>query len=664
MNRKARRAPLENRSEPRESTPARGPDPAAAHIDLGNLHFIQGRLDEAIDCYLQAISLAPDRMDAHHNLCAVLVARGQFQAAAAHYEQILEFKPDYVRAYAGLARALLNLGDAPRALGVLMRGLKISDLPESRFLFVVCLQSLPSIPDSADMRDLIVRAMSEPWARPGDLTGHCSNLIRSDPEIAGCIGRAAAAWPMRLPPEQLFGPSGLRAMARNRVLRCLLENARNTDIAMERCLTNVRMALLEAALAASAQPEPDEDVIAFYCALSRQCFINEYVFALTDQEQRQLAALQQSLITALHAQAPIPVLWPVAVAAYRPLHRLDGSDALLARSWPEPVVALLMQQVRNPAEEIRLRDTIAQLTAIDDEVSVKVRRQYEENPYPQWVKAAPGHDPATIDMRLRGQFPHANFRNLARGGAVELLVAGCGTGQQLVDMAQRIVGANVLAIDLSLTSLCYARRQTQALGIRNIQYGQADILKLNTIKRTFDVIDCTGVLHHLGDPLAGWRVLLSLLRPDGVMRVALYSELARRHVGAARAFAAERGRNADADGIRNFRQDVLALPDGDPVKAVTRSLDFFSLGDCRDLVFHVQEHRFTLPRIKTFLAANDLEFLGFETDLPSVSRYDARFPEDRARTDLDRWHEFEQDNRATFGSMYQFWVQKRQAPGA
>ena len=42
--------------------------------------------------------------------------------------------------------------------------------------------------------------------------------------------------------------------------------------------------------------------------------------------------------------------------------------------------------------------------------------------------------------------------------------------------------------------------------------------------------------------------------------------------------------------------------------------DFYSTSECRDLLFHVQEHRMTLPQIKAFLAAQDLQFLGFEID--------------------------------------------------
>src|SRR5207244_436635 len=104
---------------------------------------------------------------------------------------------------------------------------------------------------------------------------------------------------------------------------------------------------------------------------------------------------------------------------------------------------------------------------------------------------------------------------------IEILVAGGGTGQQPIDVSRRYKNTKVLAVDLSLTSLSYAERQTRALGLENIHYAQADIVQLGSIGRTFDLIESVGVLHHLADPLAGWKILLSLLRPGGFMMVGL-----------------------------------------------------------------------------------------------------------------------------------------------
>ena len=88
----------------------------------------------------------------------------------------------------------------------------------------------------------------------------------------------------------------------------------------------------------------------------------------------------------------------------------------------------------------------------------------------------------------------------------------------------------MLAVDLSLSSLCYAKRKTPAPFADRIEYAQGDILELGAIGRSFDLIDCAGVLHHMADPLEGWRVLLTLLRPGGIMHLGFYSELGRRDV--------------------------------------------------------------------------------------------------------------------------------------
>ena len=259
-------------------------------------------------------------------------------------------------------------------------------------------------------------------------------------------------------------------------------------------------------------------MLALCCALARQCFINEYVFAHDPDEIAQAQRLRAKLAS---GETPIPVQLAVVVA-YFPLHAIEGAAALLTRAWPEPIKPLLALQIAEPLEERDLRSKIPRLTAISGEVSRAVQSQYEDNPYPRWIEST-------------------NATAAAPGQAFDALVAGCGTGRQSVELAQRFPYARVLAVDLSLTSLAYAMRKTRALGITSITYAQADIMVLGETGRTFDLIEANGVLHHLADPWAGWRVLLGLLRPGGRMRVGLYSQLARQPVVAAHAFIAQRG---------------------------------------------------------------------------------------------------------------------------
>src|SRR3989338_8516117 len=67
-------------------------------------------------------------------------------------------------------------------------------------------------------------------------------------------------------------------------------------------------------------------------------------------------------------------------------------------------------------------------------------------------------------------------------------------------------------------------------GLTSVEYAQADLLKLGSLERSFDVIESVGVLHHLADPWAGWQVLLSLLHPGGFMELGFYSAAARRNI--------------------------------------------------------------------------------------------------------------------------------------
>ncbi len=540
-------------------------------------------------------------------------------------------------------------------LSVLLKCRKSID---TKALFVQCVRAVgdpTSILEIGYLRRHIIQALSEPWGRPSDLASISASLIKAGREISECIERVRRSWPTRLPLHELFGPFGLAVVCENELLRCLLESTPVCDLELERFLSDARFAMLEVATAVTVSIPVEQNVLSFCSALARQCFINEYVFAYTDDEIEKASRLRRTLITALQSGGLVPELWIAAVAAYFPLHSMSAVESILNRPWSHAVAGLVAQQLRERQEEQVYRTTIPRLTTIKDEISLLVQRQYEENPYPRWVKTAPMGKPTTVGRFLGRQFPTASLRHLGERNETEILIAGCGTGQQSIDTAQRFPGARVLAIDLSLTSLCYAERKTRELGLDNIQYAQADILQLGSIGRTFDVIEAAGVLHHLADPIEGWRVLLSILQPGGFMRLGIYSELARQDIIAVQAFISQRGYSHSETDIRRCRQELAKF---DPLKKLTKIADFYSTSACRDLLFHVQEHRMTLPEIGTFLTENHLKFLGFNIESQILIQFRQRFPWSEAVTDLHLWHDFETENPTTFIRMYQFWVQK------
>jgi 2-polyprenyl-3-methyl-5-hydroxy-6-metoxy-1,4-benzoquinol methylase len=475
-------------------------------------------------------------------------------------------------------------------------------------------------------------------------------FILQSPVIATYVARIAGKWPLAPTNVELFGNEGVVPLANDLFLRCAMEVTALPSVQLEMLLRYARVELLRLA-GERGEGEIDERIVAFACALARQCFINEYVYPQAEAESGLANALRDRLLQDLASGAAIAPLTLAVVAAYFPLHAMPTTEALLRRDWPAAVAGLLRVQLREPLEEVEERAAIVTLVPVKDSVTLQVMRQYEENPYPRWTINPLS---AFAADQARGTI----IPTAERQAELDILIAGCGTGSHAVQIAQVYPNARLLALDVSLTSLAYARRKTRELGLRNIEYAQADILELGAIGRTFDRVESVGVLHHLAKPTAGWRVLVSLLRPGGRMRIGLYSELARRLVVEARARIATRGYRATAGDIRNCRQDMIR--EAQHWEVLIGGKDFYSISGCRDLLFNVMEHRLTIPEIAAFLHENDLSFLGFERfDDPTViEKFHKQFPGAADEANLDQWHRFEGTHPETFLGMYLFMVGK------
>jgi tetratricopeptide (TPR) repeat protein/SAM-dependent methyltransferase len=616
-------------------------DYVEAHLWRAKLLAQRHRYTEALQGIDGVFTFAPGLAEAWLARGGVLTALRRFDDALGAYDKALQLKPDLAEAWMGRGNAHVALGKPELAIEAARRALDLNETAQTQRFFAQCLRMVRVTADrDGNLRRPTLRALVEGWAQPRELMPSCISLVVLDGAVSDCVARADRAWPKRLPAAELFGPSALDALAGDELLRGLLECAPITDIGFERLLTNIRSVMLAAA---ETNQTCDERLLGFYCAVARQCYVNDYVYSLADGEAERVERLRAGLEAALEAGTECSALWPVAVGAYGPLHALSKAAALLERTFPQCVRALLVQQVEEPMQERRLAVAMPALTGIDSEVSRSVRQQYEENPYPRWVKAA-----------LPAERSH---------DSTDVLVAGCGTGLSAVTIAQERPEARILAIDLSLASLSYAQRMAQQLGCANIEFAQADITKAAELRRMFDFIDVSGVLHHLADPWDGWRGLLALLHPGGTMRVCLYSKLARQNVVAARTLIAERGYRATSGDIRRCREEILAAADGSLLKSTVVYSDFFTTNECRDLLFHVQEHRMALTEIKSFLAANGLAFTGFDLDAKTLHAFTARFPEREALFDLDRWQAFELLAPETFASMYRFTVRKP-SPGS
>lgn len=575
----------------------------------GQRHQGEGRIAEAVECFTRALAAKPDSADA----------------------------------FASRAVALKAQGKPANALEDAVRAMSLADSQVAESVFIDCLGSLRFTGESPGIAPYLTRALTDSWCPPERIGWAAAAVIKLDSAISACLQKST---------DGLLDETGFATLAGHDLLIALLTTALVCDVEIERFLKIARRSMLHHA----DRPEVNVAMARFGGALARQCFINEYIFELEDDEAVAAAALKDTLQAAIDSGDPVEPFKLVVLGSYYPLHILRGSELLLGGQWPDAVDKLLAQQIKEPADEAALASGIPRITAIDDRVSRLVREQYEQNPYPRWMSTAPSHAAAGLDGFLHLNFPGVEVQPINDDGVMDVLVAGCGTGLHSIQVGTLFPAAAVLAIDLSVSSLAYAKRKTAEMGVTNIEYAQADILELPALNRRFHLIESKGVLHHMGDPEAAWRCLLASLRPRGVMGIGLYSELARQVIDTDRRYIAERTYSASAADIRRCRAEIIARTTS--AQWWLQSPDFFSLSACRDLLFHVQEHRFTIPRIKSFVEANGLRFLGFMVRENVKARYRERFPDDVLMTDLDRWHAFETENPRTFGNMYEFYVQQ------
>jgi 2-polyprenyl-3-methyl-5-hydroxy-6-metoxy-1,4-benzoquinol methylase len=323
---------------------------------------------------------------------------------------------------------------------------------------------------------------------------------------------------------------------------------------------------------------------------------------------------------------------------------------------PIELKSLYLRQALEPEKEINLRLKIPKLLSITDKISSKVQEQYEQNPYPRWMSLGLSRSPRsnwkiTDELKLKIQDPRIH-----KVDAPKILIAGCGTGQTSIETASEFKDCDILAVDLSLNSLAYAKRKTEELKILNIEYMQADILDIEEIRQKFDIIESTGVLHHMNDPMAGWKALVGCLNNGGLMKIGLYSELARQHIVKIRDEIKKENINVSDDDMKSFRNQIINS-EKEHHERIKLSSDFYNMSSIRDLLFHVQEYRFTIPKIKICLEDLGLIFCGFEHPKLSQIINSNILSMDNIHC-LDAWEEFEIENPNTFSGMYQFWCQK------
>ena len=641
-----------------------------------------GRLREAESIYKKMITAGTSDPAVFCNLGILCKNSGRIEEALEHYEKALDFEPDDPHIYSNIGNLYRGIGKLDQALQFTLKSLDLDhdsstiqmnlgciyrDLGEIDEALIAtvnaiefdegnieALQNLKSLAS-----DIKINALNRHYAKKAyEILINCDNFSHRKlcplfvQDHLEDIQTAAKSAPIISDQNQAF-----HRLASDWRFRKSLALLIPPHQEIEEFLTRLRKEFLVHIKTNSSIPPQLKPLLE---ALATQCFLNEYVYWQSESEQQWI----NDLISDTKNNTEVGNEYLSIIGCYIPIHVITNQEEI--SRYPinsEESKAFIDTQYKEAQKEEAIKAHLSQSETITDVVSLSVQRMYEENPYPryQYADHTPPHfAKQTIEfISLETTISNPLFTNelSSPNSNPNILIAGCGTGNQIIN-ASRYKNVQITAIDISNNSLAYAARKSQAYQMNNIRLQQLDILDANQLQDVYDVIECSGVLHHMQDPAKGLAALNSKLKPGGYIKIGLYSKLARQKVSAARELISKLSIQSTPKGIRDFRKQVF---DDDQHELKDLSIlanDFYSLSECRDLCFHVQEHQFTTETLEKLLEAEKLVFCGFMLPKSIKTAYQRCYPEDINGTSLSNWGEFEEDNPSTFQSMYQFWAHK------
>ena len=625
-----------------------GTSDPAVFCNLGILCKNSGKINEALEHYEKALNFEPNDPQIYSNIGNLYRDIGQLDQALQFTLKSLDLDDDSSTVQMNLGSIYRDLGETDKALTATIKAIECDEGN------IEALRNLKSLANEVKVNTFntdSARKAYEKLLNCDDFSHRkiCQLFVQHHLED---IQAAASSNPIISEQNQAFHRLASDWRFRT-ALTLLIPPHRET----EEFLTRLRKEFL-AHINNHSSISPELKPLLE--ALATQCFLNEYIYWQSDEEQQWIDGLIENIKKdkeAFNEHLPI-------IGCYRPIHGITTQKEI--NSYPinsDESKAFIDTQYNELEIEQSIKSRLGRGKEITDEVSLTVQQMYEENPYPRYKHADYTHPhfaKSTADfISLETTIANPLFFNelSAPNSSPKILIAGCGTGNQIIN-ASRYRNAQITAIDISTNSLTYAARKTQEYNMRSVQLQQLDILDANQLQDIYDVIECSGVLHHMQNPAKGLAALNSKLKPGGYFKIGLYSKVARQKVSTAREIIENLGIQSTPEDIRNFRKQVFDDDQHELKDLSELASDFYSLSECRDLCFHIQEHQFTTETLEKLLEAEQLVFCGFMLQKSIKDAYQSCFPEDPNGTSLSNWGEFESNNPSTFQSMYQFWAYK------
>ena len=433
----------------------------------------------------------------------------------------------------------------------------------------------------------------------------------------------------------------------------MLKTSSVDDLRTERFLTNIRRTFLFN----HKKMKLNDESLLVLSALSAQNFLNEYIHTVSDEEKIALKAMKDELLGLENWSKTNDQFKLLIFSCYEGLANFQ--KYLVGKNCSE-VMEVPRLYLKQQSAEQKFKVNVPSYLKLKDETSKLVQSQYEENPYPRWESIYLPEKKRSIGDWLSFYSPKFKNEKISEIKYPKILVAGTGTGQQSIGSAVVISGASVDALDLSKSSLSYAFRKAKELGIKNIKFLQADLFETDFIKTKYDLIQCSGVLHHTSDPLEGLVKLRSKLSSHGIIQIGLYSRFARYHLNKIRNEIAKRSLGSSEKEMLAFREELLVNKVFEKeIQVISKWGDFFSTSMFRDLCFHAHEIQYDCHDLRKLIDDAGMEFIGMMLPLNKSQEYQMKTAKLAENADLNDWYEFELNNTFFFSEMYNFFVKPK-----
>ena len=233
---------------------------------------------------------------------------------------------------------------------------------------------------------------------------------------------------------------------------------------------------------------------------------------------------------------------------------------------------------------------------------------YDRHPYPPPVKELDGYVRRWEDPYRRRADYHMHWPDQPYRDGLDILVAGCGTSQA-ARYALRNPANHVTGIDVSSTSIRHTEDLKHRYRLSNLVVQQLPIERVHELDQRFDLIICTGVLHHLPEPDAGLYALQRVLKADGVMHLMVYATYGRSGIYIVQDYCHRLGIGRSDEEILDLAHTLVALPQGHPLALVlAESPDFRTRAGLADALLHPQDRSYTVPQFFDFIDRAGLTF--------------------------------------------------------